>query len=150
MRRQLRRMTNLAVSNPTKKDLNGVERRNAQPTNRERATLVSLGQSGEMEGCVIFERLGDVSEREIDGMHCIKLPMEPLPCIVAANRGEPGPPEKSDDLLPLQNHGLPLASREDSPVLTRGYLHVRNLDHRVGSNSRDNDTHIQSVFGTPV
>src|ERR1700685_254806 len=104
-------MTNLAVSNPAQKDLNGVERRDAQPTNRERAPLVGLGQSGEMEGCVIFERLGVVSEREIEGVHSIKLPMEPLACIVAGNRGEPGPPEKSDDLLPLQNHGLPLARR---------------------------------------
>jgi hypothetical protein len=79
-------MTDLAVRNPTKKRLNRVERRNAQTTNRERATLVSLGQSSEMEGCVIFEPLGDVDEREIDGTHRIKLPMEPLPCIVAANR----------------------------------------------------------------
>jgi len=103
-----------------------------------------------MEGCAIFERLGDVSERKIDGPHRIKLSMEPLPCIVAANRREPCPTEKSDDPLPLQSHGLPLASREDSAVLKRGYLHVRDLDHRVRSDSRDNDTHIQSVFGLPV
>jgi hypothetical protein len=38
------------------------------------------------------------------------------------------PPEKSDDPLPFQSHGLPLASREDSAVLKRGYLHVRHLD----------------------
>jgi len=143
-------MTDLAVRDSTKKGLNIVDRRNEQPANREGATLVSLGQSGEMEGCAIFERLGDVSERKIDGPDRIKLPMEPLPCIMAANRREPGPPEKSDDPLPLQSQGFPLASREDSAVLKCGYLHVRDLDHRVRSDSRDNDTHIQSVFGLPV
>ena len=78
-------MTDLAVRHATKKSLNRFERRNTQTTNRERTTLVSLGQSSEMEGCVILDPLA-MSTSEIDGTHRIKLPMEPLPCIVAANR----------------------------------------------------------------